>query len=96
MTGTTLPFSRNVTGLTEGQSYNFAAYAKNSVGTSYGDTITFTIKSRIGVTTNTANTFSSGEIVTGATSGVTATLVNLPTSGNVLYVYKTTEDATLS
>lgn len=52
--------------------------------------------SNLVLTTNTANTFSSGEIVTGATSGVTATLVNLPTSGNVLYVYKTTEDSSFS
>lgn len=52
--------------------------------------------SNLVLTTNTANTFSSGEIVTGATSGVNATLVNLPTSGNVLYVFNTTEDSSFT
>ena len=52
--------------------------------------------SNLVLTTNTANTFSSGEIVTGATSGVSATLVNLPTSGNVLYVFNTTEDSSFT
>lgn len=48
--------------------------------------------SNLVLSTNTANTFSAGEVVTGATSGVISTISSVPTSGNVLSVYKTTEE----
>lgn len=48
------------------------------------------------LTTNSANTFSPAEVVTGATSGVTSTIVSVPVSGNTLLMYKTTEDANFS
>jgi len=49
--GTTTPFASSITGLTEGTTYFVRAYATNSVGTSYGNEISFT---------TTANFVSSG------------------------------------
>ena len=49
--------------------------------------------SNLVLSTNIANTFTIGEVVTGATSGVITTISSIPTSGNTLSVYKTTEDA---
>jgi uncharacterized protein (TIGR02145 family) len=40
--GTTSPFTASLTGLTASTQYWAVGYATNSVGTSYGDTITFT------------------------------------------------------
>ena len=48
--------------------------------------------SNLVLTTNTANTFSAGEVITGLTSGVQTTLPSAATSGNLLSVYRTTED----
>jgi hypothetical protein len=43
--GTTGAFDANLTGLSLGQTYNFRAYAINSIGTSYGNNETFTTAS---------------------------------------------------
>ena len=47
--------------------------------------------SNIVLSTNIANTFTTTEVITGSTSGVVATLLQVPTSGNTLFCYKTTE-----
>jgi hypothetical protein len=44
------------------------------------------------LTTNTANAFVGGEKITGQTSGVLTTVVSTPVSGNVIQVYKTTQE----
>jgi hypothetical protein len=43
--GTTTPFTSSITGLTAGTTYYVRAYATNSVGTSYGNEISFTTTS---------------------------------------------------
>lgn len=48
------------------------------------------------LTTNNANTFAVGDILTGATSGVISTVYSVPTSGNLLLVNNTTEEANFS
>lgn len=52
--------------------------------------------SNIILTANVANTFSASEVVTGATSGATTTLLQIPASGNKLVCYKTPEDVSFS
>lgn len=47
------------------------------------------------ITTNTANVFAAGEVLTGS-SGVITTVSSTATSGNVISVYKTTEDLNFS
>lgn len=48
--------------------------------------------SNLVLSTNTANTFTAGETLTGATSGVVSKIHALPSSGNLLLVFDTTED----
>lgn len=52
--------------------------------------------SNIVLTTNVANSFTASEVVTGATSGATTTLLQIPTSGNTLFCYKTPEGVSFS
>jgi hypothetical protein len=49
--GTTGAFTASLTGLTSGTLYHARAYATNSVGTSYGDDVTFTTETDIPVQT---------------------------------------------
>jgi uncharacterized protein (TIGR02145 family) len=51
--GTTSPFTASLTGLTPSTQYWAVGYATNSVGTSYGDTITFTTSFACGTSTVT-------------------------------------------
>lgn len=48
--------------------------------------------SNIILNTNNANNFSVGEILVGNISGTAATVYSVPSSGNVLYLFKTTEN----
>jgi hypothetical protein len=52
--------------------------------------------SNLVLTTNTANLFKAGEIITGATSGTLTTVTGTALSGDVISVYKTTEDASFT
>jgi hypothetical protein len=49
--GTTSPFTSSITGLTNGTTYYVRAYATNSVGTSYGNEISFTATAPAFITT---------------------------------------------
>jgi hypothetical protein len=83
--GTTSPFTSSITGLIEGTTYYVRAYATNSIGTSYGNEISFTTSSSI-ITTglklhyDTSNTSSypgSGNTITDISgNGNHGTLVN--------------------
>jgi hypothetical protein len=83
--GTTSPFTSSITGLTSGSTYYVRAYATNSIGTSYGNEISFTTNSPV-VTTglklhyDTSNTSSypgSGNTITDLSgNGNNGTLVN--------------------
>ena len=53
-------------------------------------------ESNLIIVANTANTFTAGETLVGATSGTTTTVNTPPASGNVLYVAGTTQDATFT
>ncbi len=80
-TGTTDVFTAPVTGLTQGSSYSYKAYATNSQGTSYSTVVTFTTLSTMTTPTVTSIT------TTGATLG--GTVVSLaggrPVERGVLY-----------
>jgi hypothetical protein len=52
--------------------------------------------SNIVLSANVANTFVDNEVVTGATSGVFSTILQVPTSGNKLFCFKTPEGASFT
>jgi hypothetical protein len=74
--GTTTPYTANLTGLTEGTTYFARAYAINSVGTSYGNNVSF----------QTETTPATPTVVTGTASSIGDTASNFNgnevTSGN--------------
>jgi uncharacterized protein (TIGR02145 family) len=75
--GTTTPFTSSITGLAGGTTYYVRAYATNSIGTTYGNEISFTTLAAPTVTTTaitsiTASTASSGGTIT-ATGGAAIT-----------------------
>ncbi len=78
-TGTTGSFSTNITGLNIGATYYLRAYATNSVGTSYGNEVSFTTQNGvISLTTTaafsvTALTASSGGNISSDGGGVAVT-----------------------
>ena len=75
--GGTGSFTSNITGLTAGTVYYVRAYATNSVGTSYGNQITFTTLAAPTVTTNTVSNITSTSATCGgyvtSTGGATVT-----------------------
>ena len=87
--GTTTPFSSSITGLINGTTYYVRAYATNSIGTSYGNEISFTATTPAFVTTGlklnldastTSSYPGSGTTWTDISgSGNNGTLVNGPT-----------------
>ena len=83
--GTTTPFTSSLTGLTSGTTYYVRAYATNSVGTSYGNEISFTTTTPVITTglklhydtSNSSSYSGSGNIITDLSgNGNNGTLVN--------------------
>lgn len=99
-TGSTA-FVSNITGLTAGTTYYYRAYATNSVGTSYGNELTFTTTalSVPTVTTTAASSItlttatSGGEVTNNGGSDVTARGVCWSTSANPTITDSKTSDA---
>jgi uncharacterized protein (TIGR02145 family) len=94
-------FSSSLTGLTANTTYHVRAYATNSVGTSYGDEVTFTTSpslpsvstSNISAITQTTAT-GGGEVTSEGGAAVTARGVCWNTSGNPATTDSHTTDGT--
>jgi hypothetical protein len=100
--GTTSPFTSTLTGLSNGTTYYVRAYATNSIGTSYGNEISFTTLIVVPTVTTTtissvtATTANSGGTVT-ATGGAAITEQGVcwgTTSGPTISGNKTTNGTT--
>ena len=99
--GTTTPFTSDISGLSAGTTYYVRAYATNSVGTSYGNELSFTtpgvassvITNPISLITSTTAT-SGGEVT--STGGVTLTAVGIcwHTATNPTIANSTTNNGT--
>jgi uncharacterized protein (TIGR02145 family) len=99
--GTTSPFTSNMTPLLEGTTYYVRAYATNSVGTSYGNELSFTTTAATPTVTTTAissiaaNSANSGGTVTSSGgSALTAVGVCWSTSQNPTIANSNTNNGT--
>ena len=91
-TGTTGSFTSTLTGLTPGTTYYVRAYAINSVGTSYGSSVSFATLTTPTVTTTSASSVTS----TAASSGGNVTSDGGATITERGVVYATTSNPTTS
>ncbi len=95
--GTTTPFTSNLTGLTASTTYYVRAYATNSAGTSYGSQISFTTSAAIPPALANQASFSwslnqlSGNMPSYYIQATNLTLSQLPTSWTVQWTYKMDE-----
>jgi hypothetical protein len=94
-------FTSSITGLTPGTTYHVRAYATNSVGTSYGNDITFTTNAVAPTVTTTAvsnitstTAASGGNVTDGGGAAVTARGVCWSTSVNPTTANSLTTDGT--
>ena len=74
-------FVSSMTGLTSNTTYHFRAYATNSVGTSYGDDLTF--KTLVNDPTVTIDVPTAGTLSTLISAADKATITNLTLTGNI-------------